>query len=207
MNDIIFHPNGRFLLSASDDKSLRIWDLNSGRCYRKLLNVHDHFVTCLDMQRGTAKTLITGSVDNTLKVWGCRWTRRSIERLRSCSLKSDWWVRAVIKYGRQTHEMRRDTHANNNITTTKIIESVTLRQHNLLLFVVLSNYSFSSLFLCNCASVFSLSSSFLSLYPLKLQERGALFSITKHKVTTHRFVVDESVSMMVAVNLTFSLNV
>ena len=71
VNDIVFHPNGRFLLSVSDDKSLRVWDLSNGRCYRKLLNIHDHFVTCLDLQR-SAKTLVTGSVDNTLKVWGCR---------------------------------------------------------------------------------------------------------------------------------------
>lgn len=69
VNDIVFHPGGKFLISASDDKSLRVWDLSNGRCYRKLLNVHDHFVTCLDMR---GKTLITGSVDNTLKVWSCR---------------------------------------------------------------------------------------------------------------------------------------
>jgi len=27
VNDLVFHPNGKYLLSASDDKSVRIWDL------------------------------------------------------------------------------------------------------------------------------------------------------------------------------------
>jgi platelet-activating factor acetylhydrolase IB subunit alpha len=69
VNDLIFVQGGKYLISASDDKSLRIWDLNNGRCYRKMLNIHDHFVTTIDVR---GKTIVTGSVDNTLKVWGCR---------------------------------------------------------------------------------------------------------------------------------------
>lgn len=45
VTDLCFHPNGRFLISVSDDKSLRCWDLSSGRCSKKLLNIHNHFVT------------------------------------------------------------------------------------------------------------------------------------------------------------------
>ena len=45
VTDLCFHPLGRFLISVSDDKSLRCWDLNSGRCNKKLLNIHNHFVT------------------------------------------------------------------------------------------------------------------------------------------------------------------
>jgi WD40 repeat protein len=45
VTDLCFHPSGRFLLSVSDDKSLRCWDLTSGRCSKKLLNIHNHFVT------------------------------------------------------------------------------------------------------------------------------------------------------------------
>ena len=45
VTDLCFHPGGRFLISVSDDKSLRCWDLNSGRCTKKLLNIHNHFVT------------------------------------------------------------------------------------------------------------------------------------------------------------------
>ena len=69
VNDLVFTGTGRHLISVSDDKSMRIWDLSNARCFKKLTNIHDHFVTSIDMR---GKNLITGSVDNTLKVWNCR---------------------------------------------------------------------------------------------------------------------------------------
>lgn len=35
VNDIVFHPNGKYLISASDDKSLRIWDLEKNGVWIK----------------------------------------------------------------------------------------------------------------------------------------------------------------------------
>ena len=69
VNDLVFHPNGKFLISASDDKSIRVWDLSNGRCYKKLMDAHTHFVSTIDMR---GKNLVSGSVDNSLKVWNCR---------------------------------------------------------------------------------------------------------------------------------------
>ena len=69
VTDLVFHPSGRFLLSVSDDKSIRIWDLSNGRCFKKILNAHSHFISSIDMK---GKYLVTGSVDNTAKVWSCR---------------------------------------------------------------------------------------------------------------------------------------
>lgn len=43
---LVVHPSGKYLLSASDDKTLKIWDLKTGRCM-KTLEAHDHFVTCI----------------------------------------------------------------------------------------------------------------------------------------------------------------
>ena len=60
---------GKYLISASDDKIMGVWDLSGEGCYRKMLDVHDHFVTSIDLR---GKTVVTGSVDCTLKVWGCR---------------------------------------------------------------------------------------------------------------------------------------
>jgi len=45
---LVFHPGGKFLLSVSDDKTLRCWDFaQEGRCVRVLRDDHTHFVSCL----------------------------------------------------------------------------------------------------------------------------------------------------------------
>lgn len=83
---IVFHPSGKHLVSVSDDKSMRIWDLTNGRCI-KTIDAHGHFVTCLAWGRalmggtdaGDGKAngsqeprrinvIATGSVDQTVKV-------------------------------------------------------------------------------------------------------------------------------------------
>lgn len=69
VTDLCFHPAGRILISVSDDKSLRCWDLNTGRCTKKLLDIHKHFVTSVAIKQ---KTVVTASVDQSVKVWTCK---------------------------------------------------------------------------------------------------------------------------------------
>lgn len=84
-------------MSCADDKTLRIWDYKNKRCM-KTLCAHEHFVTSLgktavldvceavhvmfrvhclfvslsaDFHK-TAPYVVTGSVDQTVKVWECR---------------------------------------------------------------------------------------------------------------------------------------
>lgn len=48
IRSLVFHPGGKYLVSVSDDKSLRCWDLSQeGKCVKVISDVHDHFVTCL----------------------------------------------------------------------------------------------------------------------------------------------------------------
>ena len=55
---IVFHPGGRYLLSVSDDKTLRCWDLSEGgKCVEILGDVHDKFVTCLRWAPGITKNI------------------------------------------------------------------------------------------------------------------------------------------------------
>lgn len=43
---LVFHPGGKHLISVSDDKSLRCWDLTQeGKCVKVLADTHEHFVT------------------------------------------------------------------------------------------------------------------------------------------------------------------
>ena len=46
-----------YKISTADDKSIRIWDLSGGRCYRKIYNAHDHFISCFDMKGKMAATV------------------------------------------------------------------------------------------------------------------------------------------------------
>lgn len=89
---LVFHPTGKFLLSASDDYTIRVWELTTGRCV-KTVQAHAHFVTCLAWGRqapaqggdaakpngaaGDTKAEVekfvnvvaSGSVDQTIKIW------------------------------------------------------------------------------------------------------------------------------------------
>lgn len=108
---LVFHTGGKYLLSAADDKTLRVWDLRHRRCL-KTLEAHQHFCTSLGAYRNilifiptclfshfidyrfslrtdlhrTAPYVVTGSVDQTVKVWECRWRRIEIERTRGRKL-------------------------------------------------------------------------------------------------------------------------
>eukprot|EP00050_Salpingoeca_kvevrii_P013089 m.26745 g.26745 ORF g.26745 m.26745 type:complete len:96 (-) comp4655_c0_seq2:228-515(-) len=67
---LVFHPGGKFLLSCSDDRTVRVWDIAQKRCY-KTLEAHAHFVTSIDMHK-SAPVVVTGGVDMLAKVWDCR---------------------------------------------------------------------------------------------------------------------------------------
>ena len=45
---LAFHPGGKYLLSAADDKTLRCWDLSQdGRCVKVIGEPHERFITSL----------------------------------------------------------------------------------------------------------------------------------------------------------------
>jgi len=68
---VLWHPNGKHLVSVSDDKSIRVWDLEQRRCVKTLYDAHPHFVACLDWN-SRYPLLATGGVDDTIRIWECR---------------------------------------------------------------------------------------------------------------------------------------
>lgn len=93
VRSLLVHPNGRFLISSADDKTIRVWDLatfastGSVECVR-VLSAHDGFVNCISfanfelhvssMDNHAISTavesnirclFVLGSTDNTVRLW------------------------------------------------------------------------------------------------------------------------------------------
>jgi len=71
VRSVCFHPSGQYVLSVSDDRSMRVFDIANARCIRTLAEAHGQFVTALT-QHLTLPYVATGSVDREIKVWECR---------------------------------------------------------------------------------------------------------------------------------------
>jgi WD40 repeat protein len=62
VNAIVFHPGGKYLLSVSDDKTIRCWDLSQqGKCVRIVRDASDNFISCLKWAPGIIKDARNGS--------------------------------------------------------------------------------------------------------------------------------------------------
>jgi platelet-activating factor acetylhydrolase IB subunit alpha len=60
---IAFHPGGKYLLSVSDDRTLRCWDLSQqGKCVKTIRDAHDSFITCLKWAPGVVKDVRNGTM-------------------------------------------------------------------------------------------------------------------------------------------------
>lgn len=88
---IIFHPGGKFLLTASDDKTLRTWDLANKR-NSKTIEAHSHFVTSLGALPGLAAVLLVHYV---LSRAGIQWSTSSDECFIVYISKSSQYISAL----------------------------------------------------------------------------------------------------------------
>lgn len=68
INDICWSPDAPMLATASDDKTLRLWDSTTGDALVEFRG-HDNFVFCVQMYQNM---LVSGSFDETVKIWDCR---------------------------------------------------------------------------------------------------------------------------------------
>lgn len=68
VRSVQFHPSGKYLISTSDDKSIKVWDLKQMKAIKTINDAHAHFVSCMDFHKNV---MATGGVDDVLKIWAC----------------------------------------------------------------------------------------------------------------------------------------
>mmetsp|Transcript_19868 Transcript_19868/g.24251 ORF Transcript_19868/g.24251 Transcript_19868/m.24251 type:complete len:81 (-) Transcript_19868:754-996(-) len=65
---VAFQPNGKYILTAAEDKTIRIWDLTKRRCIRTIENAHEHFITYISIHP-KLPVVASASVDTYARIW------------------------------------------------------------------------------------------------------------------------------------------
>jgi guanine nucleotide-binding protein subunit beta-2-like 1 protein len=67
VQDVVISSDGQFALSASWDKTLRLWDLNTGATTRRFIG-HEKDVLSVSFSADN-RQIVSGSRDRTIKLW------------------------------------------------------------------------------------------------------------------------------------------
>ena len=67
MRGLAIHPTGKYLYSASDDKTLRVWDLQYGK-EKKRIEAHEHFISTVRFHNKYGLVATAGN-DTIVKIW------------------------------------------------------------------------------------------------------------------------------------------
>ena len=65
-----YSPNGSFIASGSEDNTVKLWDVTTGKVVRTLV-AHRGYITALDFN-ASGDMLVTASKDNTIRIWDVR---------------------------------------------------------------------------------------------------------------------------------------
>ena len=64
------HPNRPYILSSSDDMSVKMWDWERNFDCVQIFEGHSHYVMMAKINPRDTNTFATASLDKTIKVWG-----------------------------------------------------------------------------------------------------------------------------------------
>ncbi len=67
MSCLAITPDGKYIVSGSRDKTIKIWEFLSGQLIRTLTG-HEHWVLSVAISPN-GKYIASGSLDQTIKIW------------------------------------------------------------------------------------------------------------------------------------------
>jgi len=80
---VAFHHEYPWILSASDDQTIRIWNWQSRNCIC-VLTGHNHYVMCAQFHP-TEDQIVSASLDQTVRVWDISGLRKIIYSINPLS--------------------------------------------------------------------------------------------------------------------------
>ncbi|EFP02447.1 hypothetical protein CRE_01096 [Caenorhabditis remanei] len=69
IRSIVIHPTLPYLISASDDKTIKVWDWKNEWRLEQQFDGHEHYVMQMAINPYDTDVLISASLDKTLKIW------------------------------------------------------------------------------------------------------------------------------------------
>ena len=68
IESVAYSPDGTKIISDSWDRTIKIWDANTGECLKTLEGHLDYVYSVAYSPDGTK--IVSGSSDHTIKIWG-----------------------------------------------------------------------------------------------------------------------------------------
>ncbi|EDQ98653.1 uncharacterized protein LACBIDRAFT_298368 [Laccaria bicolor S238N-H82] len=90
VTSVAFSPDGRHIVSGSDDKTVRVWDAQTGQSVMDPLKGHDDYVTSVAFSPD-GRHIVSGSEDKTVRVWDAQTGQSVMDPLKG----HDDWVTSV----------------------------------------------------------------------------------------------------------------
>jgi WD40 repeat protein len=68
VNSVAYSPDGRIIVSGSDDNTIRIWDAHTGAEIREPLTGHTGWVRSVAYSPN-GQNIVSGADDKTIRIW------------------------------------------------------------------------------------------------------------------------------------------